>query len=280
MTRLVNAEKPFSGTSSGSIYQPESNYSDSEEEYSQYEEDNLREDENEASKERTQNVLILCQDDQNMRPNVVSTEGWDRHYGWDQGSVLHMPNTPVNSANQQIISLTKSLLQVNQFSDAIRNYWHGSEDARFRNVESAPVQVPTEAFVSHSTDVPRNDPGLDVLAFADIKARFIENFLSMKLPGETLLNLSKCFQRQDEDVSFSCIRLQILGAKLLKEDLNRAQPDGIVCLKEKCTELLLNQFKIGLRKDLLKEKGILLLREEQLDLEQAENWSNYRKPQP
>ncbi|KAG5881836.1 hypothetical protein JTB14_015826 [Gonioctena quinquepunctata] len=47
MTRLEDDQEPFSLTSSGSIYQPQSN-SDSEEEHSQYEEDNLRGDENDS----------------------------------------------------------------------------------------------------------------------------------------------------------------------------------------------------------------------------------------
>ncbi|KAG5872667.1 hypothetical protein JTB14_009954 [Gonioctena quinquepunctata] len=95
-----------------------------------------------------------------------------------------------------------------------------------------------------------------VLSFADIKARFIEEFLPIKLPGGNLLNLSKW---HDDDVSSYCIGLRILGAIILRDDLDQVQADEIVSLKNKNEGLLLNQFKIGLRKDLLKETGILLL---------------------
>ncbi|KAG5885599.1 hypothetical protein JTB14_024780 [Gonioctena quinquepunctata] len=70
---------------------------------------------------------------------------------------------------------------------------------------------------------------------------------------------------------FICFRSPISGAKLLKEDLDCAQLDDIHGLKNKNKDLLLIQFKIRLRKDLLKETGILLLREEQLDLEKTKN---------
>ncbi|KAG5900347.1 hypothetical protein JTB14_033798 [Gonioctena quinquepunctata] len=75
-------------------------------------------------------------------------------------------------------------------------------------------------------------------------------------------------QRLDEEV---CTRLRIIGAKLLREDLSGATPEEEAGITKKNKELLLNQFKIGLRKDLMKETGVLLLREENLDLEEAEN---------
>ncbi|KAG5873050.1 hypothetical protein JTB14_010533 [Gonioctena quinquepunctata] len=116
----------------------------------------------------------------------------------------------------------------------------------------------------------KSDHSLNLLSFVEIKARFIEKFLPIKLPGENQLNLSRCFQRHDEDVSSYCIRLRNLGSKLLKEDLESAQIDEVAGLKKKNKDILLNQFKIGLRKDLLRETGILLLKEEQLDLDKAE----------
>ncbi|KAG5881427.1 hypothetical protein JTB14_030549 [Gonioctena quinquepunctata] len=78
-------------------------------------------------------------------------------------------------------------------------------------------------------------------------------------------------QRLDEEVSSFCMRLRIIGAKLLCEDLSGATPEEGEEIRKKNRELLLNQFKIGLRKDLMKETGVLLLREENLDLEKAEN---------
>ncbi|KAG5867295.1 hypothetical protein JTB14_018560 [Gonioctena quinquepunctata] len=78
----------------------------------------------------------------------------------------------------------------------------------------------------------KSDPGLDVSSFAKIKARFIEKFLPIQLPGENLLNLSKCFQRHDQEISFYRIRLRILGAKILGDDLDQAQADGILDLEK------------------------------------------------
>ncbi|KAG5897696.1 hypothetical protein JTB14_011506 [Gonioctena quinquepunctata] len=59
--------------------------------------------------------------------------------------------------------------------------------------------------------------------------------------------------------------------KVATEDLSVATPEEEAGIRKKNKELLLNQFKIGLRKDLMKETGVLLLREEHLDLEKAEN---------
>ncbi|KAG5888441.1 hypothetical protein JTB14_008392 [Gonioctena quinquepunctata] len=71
-------------------------------------------------------------------------------------------------------------------------------------------------------------------------------------------------------------RLRIIGAKLLREDLSGATPEEEAGIRKKNKELLLNQFKIELRKDLMKE-GVLLLREENLDLEKAENLVKFQE---
>ncbi|XP_074040000.1 uncharacterized protein [Leptinotarsa decemlineata] len=113
------------------------------------------------------------------------------------------------------------------------------------------------------------DPNLDTLSYSDLKARFIGKFRPIKLPGENQLMLSRCYQRY-EDVSTYCTRLRALGAKLLNEDLERAEATEIAGLKKNNKEIIMNQFKIGLRKDLLREVGILLLRESDLDLDKAE----------
>ncbi|KAG5874211.1 hypothetical protein JTB14_019186 [Gonioctena quinquepunctata] len=117
----------------------------------------------------------------------------------------------------------------------------------------------------------KSDTGLDSLSYYDLKNKFLKKFTPSKLPGESQWNLSRCFQRLDEELSSFCTRLRIIGAKLLREDLSGATPEGEAGIRKKNKELLLNQFKIGLRKDLMKETGVLLLREENLDLEKAEN---------
>lgn len=116
----------------------------------------------------------------------------------------------------------------------------------------------------------KSDPTLDALTYADLKNKFITKFLPIKLPGEAQLNFSRCYQRQDESVSSYCTRLRSLGTQLLKEDLEGATRDEVPGLKKKNKEVLISQFKLGLRKDLLREVGVLLLREPDLDLEKAE----------
>ncbi|KAG5860169.1 hypothetical protein JTB14_014412 [Gonioctena quinquepunctata] len=120
-------------------------------------------------------------------------------------------------------------------------------------------------------DAERYFERLDSLSYYDLKNKFLKKFTPSKLPGESQWNLSRCFQRLDEEVSSFCTRLRIIGAKLLREDLSGATPEEEAGIRKKNKELLLNQFKIGLRKDLMKETGVLLLREENLDLEKAEN---------
>ncbi|KAG5885864.1 hypothetical protein JTB14_013875 [Gonioctena quinquepunctata] len=117
----------------------------------------------------------------------------------------------------------------------------------------------------------KSDTGLDSLSYYDLKNIFLKKFTPSKLPGESQWNLSRCFQRLDEEVSSFCTRLRIIGAKLLREHLSGATPEEEAGMRKKNKELLLNQFKIGLRKDLMEATGVLLLREENLDLETAEN---------
>ncbi|CAG9833244.1 unnamed protein product [Diabrotica balteata] len=82
--------------------------------------------------------------------------------------------------------------------------------------------------------------------------------------------LANCFQRHDESVSDFTTRLRILAARVLEEDLEGATIEGQLGIKKKNKELVLNQFKLGLRRDVMKETGVLLLKEPNLDLEKAE----------
>ncbi|KAG5876857.1 hypothetical protein JTB14_021858 [Gonioctena quinquepunctata] len=71
----------------------------------------------------------------------------------------------------------------------------------------------------------KSDTGLDSLSYYDLKNKFLKKFTPSKLPGESQWNLSRCFQRLDEEVSSFCTRLRIIGAKLLREDLSGATPE-------------------------------------------------------
>lgn len=114
------------------------------------------------------------------------------------------------------------------------------------------------------------DSTLDSLSYAELKKRFLAKFTPIRLPGENQLNLSRCYQRHDEDVSAFCTRLKTLGSRVLQEDIQGANPDEEAGLRKKNQALLINQFKMGLRKDLLKDMGVILLREDNLTLDKAE----------
>ncbi|KAG5884205.1 hypothetical protein JTB14_030807 [Gonioctena quinquepunctata] len=57
---------------------------------------------------------------------------------------------------------------------------------------------------------------------------------------------------------------------MLREDLSGATSQKEAGMRKKIKEPLLNQFEIGLHEDLMRETGVLLLREEILDLEKAD----------
>lgn len=115
----------------------------------------------------------------------------------------------------------------------------------------------------------KSDPNLYTLDYAGFKNKFIKRFSAIRLPGENQLNLSKCYQRHDEAVSAFCTRLRILGIRVLQEDLKSAADNEKAGLRKKNDELILNQFKLGLRRDFMKDIGVLLLKEDNLTLDKA-----------
>lgn len=136
--------------------------------------------------------------------------------------------------------------------------------------EAETLQLLKFKCVGDAYDFFRADTSLDGLSFRDLKARLISKFAVTRLPGESQLNLSRCYQRHDENVSSFCIRLRILGAHVLEEDLRTATPEEQAGIKRKNQDLILNQFKIGLRKEIMREVGVLLLKEVELTLDKAE----------
>lgn len=125
-------------------------------------------------------------------------------------------------------------------------------------------------FTGAAHDFFKSEPSLDGLNYSELKSKLLTKFSPKRLPGESLYKLSQCYQRHDEDVAAFCTRLRLLGAKALEDDLKGATTEEYPGIKKKNRELLLNQFKMGLKKDLLKETGVLLLKEEELNLEKAE----------
>ncbi|KAK4885165.1 hypothetical protein RN001_001436 [Aquatica leii] len=98
-------------------------------------------------------------------------------------------------------------------------------------------------------------------------------FSPARIPGQALLRLSKCYQRHDESIANYVIRLKSLGNEILAEDLQNAVQENIPGLKQKCEELVLNQFRIGIKKELMKQLTPLLMRTENLNLETAEKFA-------
>ncbi|XP_045472900.1 uncharacterized protein LOC123679403 [Harmonia axyridis] len=127
------------------------------------------------------------------------------------------------------------------------------------------LKLEGEAYIYFKSDITLNS-----LTYAELKLRLIQKFTSQKLPGECQWNLSGCMQGQDEDVSSFCIRLRTIGAELLTEDLVGATKEEELGIRKINRNLILNQFKMGLRKDIMKEVGMFLLLEKNLDLEKAE----------
>lgn len=115
-----------------------------------------------------------------------------------------------------------------------------------------------------------SDPSLDTLSYAEFKNKIFARFVKVEPPGSHHLSLMKIYQKHDEGVAEFVTRLRVVGSKALREDLKSASPLEVPGLKRKNDDLILNQFKVGLRRELFKEVGVLLLREAGLTLEKAE----------
>lgn len=88
------------------------------------------------------------------------------------------------------------------------------------------------------------NPMLDTLTFRELNGKFVKKFLAARLPGESYLNLNKCFQRDDEDVASYCIRQGVVEAICLKEDLERAEARSQDLKKKKDLKKRINDESI------------------------------------
>lgn len=104
----------------------------------------------------------------------------------------------------------------------------------------------------------KSDSALVNLVYVELKKRILAKFTPLRLPGKNQINLTHCYQRHDEDVSSFCTRLKTLGARVLQEE--EASPDEERGLRKKNQALLINQFKMGMRKDFLKDLGVMLFK--------------------
>lgn len=110
----------------------------------------------------------------------------------------------------------------------------------------------------------------DTINYAEFKSKFIKKFSPVSIPGENLIKLGKTFQRHDESVSQFVIRLKGIGNDILTEDLKQSSAVEHPGITRKCNELVLNQFKIGIKKEYMKSLGPVLMRERDLTIDRAE----------
>lgn len=121
----------------------------------------------------------------------------------------------------------------------------------------------------------KTDPELESpnIGYFEFKEKFIARFSPVRIPGENLIKLSRCFQKHDESIANYVARLKILGSEILKEDLLMATAHEISGLTKKCNELVLHQFKSGIKREYLKNLGPLMMRTENLTIDQAEKFA-------
>lgn len=78
------------------------------------------------------------------------------------------------------------------------------------------------------------------------------------MPGESQLNLRRCYQRHDEDVSSFCTHLETLVAKLPQKDLQKATREEEAGVRKQNEALLLNQIQKGTAKEFIVDQLVRL----------------------
>lgn len=119
----------------------------------------------------------------------------------------------------------------------------------------------------------KTDLTLAAANYENFKAKFIKRFSPVVIPGQALGNLNKCYQRHDESVNQFATRVKLIGVEILEEDLATAEETEKPGLIKKIDQLVLNQFKTGLNKNLLKNVGTVFMREDDLTMDKAEEFA-------
>lgn len=192
----------------------------------------------------------------------------------------HLPTgSSATVETQRIMTLGMIANTVDCFSgrERVREYFDKIElRARLDNWdEKTTLNIIKYRLTGNAYQFYKSDSTLDseLVGYATFKERLIKKFSPVTLPGEALLNLTKCYQRHEESVAHFVIRLKTFGADILKEDLLAAKPNEKAGLEKKCNELVLNQFRIGLKRELLRQLGPVLMRTEHLTIEKAEEYA-------
>lgn len=123
----------------------------------------------------------------------------------------------------------------------------------------------------------RSETGWAGLSYADFKKRFVQRFKPFEIPGDLQAQLLNAYQRANESVAEFSTRLKNLGDRLLKSDLASAALDENKGIKKKVTDMILTQFRTGLKRDILQKIGVLLLQEENLTLAKAEKLASLQE---
>ena len=106
-------------------------------------------------------------------------------------------------------------------------------------------------------------------SYQQLKSALVDRFTPLRIPGAAQFKLTQIYQRANESVGQFVTRLKLTGQEALEEDLataSEAQQPGIV---KKNADAVLAQFKLGLKREILRVIGILLMRESSLTIEQA-----------
>lgn len=143
--------------------------------------------------------------------------------------------------------------------------------------ETDTLQILKYRLVGSAYEYFKSDTTLDALNYTEFKKKLVVKFSPRKQPGEDQLKLNRCFQGPGETVDTFCTRIRTLGAKVLKEDLRTAGAGEELGLRRKNKELMINQFKLGLRKDLFRLVGAALIGTDNLTLEKGEELAEHHE---
>lgn len=110
----------------------------------------------------------------------------------------------------------------------------------------------------------------NTLTWETFKKKFITKFTPIKIPGEAALHLANCYQRTNETIAEYVTRLKGIAKEIIEEDLSTAQEEEKVGIRKKNQGIILNQFQLGLKRDLKRQVLPKLIGEKNLTLEKAE----------
>lgn len=177
---------------------------------------------------------------------------------------------------QTFVTLGMIANTVDSFSgkEKVRDYFEKIEQrAKLDNWdEQTTIKIIKYRLTGEACKYFKTDKNLDsdTISYDDFKNKFIKKFTPVSIPGENMLKLGRTFQRHDETVSQFVTRVKSIGNDILAEDLKRCKNGDESGLESKCNDLVLNQFKIGLKKDYMKTLGTVLMRIEELTIDKAE----------